>query len=384
MKPIWVVLLLSVSLAGQVTAPTTKPIAASDFGRWTIPSATPVASAGVRTVQLQFSSATASSGPSFPPVTLNTPLLIVDQGHNETVIPSAVSCPQGGVLCTFTANFAQAHAGNFLVSSGTFGLQEAINYLLGNNGGTVQITSDWPGTAGMITSASGGTNVSLQDIRNGLTVYTFQNGAYAPPAVVNSNPGFLCGTTPVPGLLYWDGTQCQQDGGASFDSVNIVWNFEAIVASGTISALKVATSGAGGVVEFNAQSPPISVPLNKFDLFLNTNTGLVDCLNNALTHCLGAVQNIATGTAALPTSAIASGACASTGALTATGVVSTDTISVSPNTDPTAITGYAASASGSLYVQAFPGANVVTFKVCNNTSGTITPSALSLNWAVRR
>lgn len=93
---------------------------------------------------------------------------------------------------------------------------------------------------------------------------------------------------------------------------------------------------------------------------------------------------IANGTSAMGTSAISSGTCATVVTTAATGVATTDVIVYTPNTDPTAVTGYGPSASGSLYIWAYPTANNVNFKVCNNTSGSITPSALTLNWKVTR
>jgi hypothetical protein len=158
----------------------------------------------------------------------------------------------------------------------------------------------------------------------------------------------------------------------------------AVTATGAVTGSSLATSGPGGLLKLKAQTPPVAVPVNEFHVFLNTNTGLVDCLNNALTHCLGAVQTIALGTTAMGTAAITSGACASVVTVTATGTATTDTIAATPNVDPTGVSGYGPSASGSLYIQAYPTANNVNFKVCNNTAGTITPAALSLNWAVRR
>lgn len=93
---------------------------------------------------------------------------------------------------------------------------------------------------------------------------------------------------------------------------------------------------------------------------------------------------VASGTAAMGTSAISSGTCATAVTVAATGVATTDTIEATPNADPTGVTGYAVSASGSLYIQAYPTANNVNFKVCNNTSGSLTPAALTLNWKVVR
>jgi len=100
-------------------------------------------------------------------------------------------------------------------------------------------------------------------------------------------------------------------------------------------------------------------------------------------------QTIANGTAALlntPTgsTAITSGACASTVTVSASGVVTTDSIVYTPNVDPQGVTGYSASASGSLYIWAYPTSGNVNFEVCNNTGSSITPSALTLNWRVTR
>lgn len=93
---------------------------------------------------------------------------------------------------------------------------------------------------------------------------------------------------------------------------------------------------------------------------------------------------IASGSTAMGTSAISSGACATAVTVSAAGVATTDRIAVTPNADPTTVTGYAVSASGSLYIQAYPTSGNVNFKVCNPTSGSLTPAALTLNWAVTR
>lgn len=98
----------------------------------------------------------------------------------------------------------------------------------------------------------------------------------------------------------------------------------------------------------------------------------------------GNVASIASGSTAMGTSAITSGICAAVVTVGATGVATTDRITVTPNTDPTVVTGYAVSATGSLYIQAYPTTNNVNFKVCNNTSGSLTPAALTLNWSVVR
>lgn len=93
---------------------------------------------------------------------------------------------------------------------------------------------------------------------------------------------------------------------------------------------------------------------------------------------------VASGTSALGTAAIASATCATVVTTTATGTASTDAISWNPNGSIKAITGYIPSTSGGLTIAAFPTANNVNFDVCNWTSASITPGAVTLNWRVTR
>lgn len=97
-------------------------------------------------------------------------------------------------------------------------------------------------------------------------------------------------------------------------------------------------------------------------------------------------QVVASGTAALGTTAVSSGACSSAiDGGTATGVLTTDVIVATAAADPTGITGYTPATSGSLYVWAYPTADHVNFKLCNNTGSSITPgSSLTMNWRVSR
>ena len=93
---------------------------------------------------------------------------------------------------------------------------------------------------------------------------------------------------------------------------------------------------------------------------------------------------IASGTATLGTSAISSNSCASVVTVSATGVATTDAISWSFKADPKGVTGYGAGSTGPLSILAFPTVNNVNFRVCNLSSGSITPGALTLNWRVVR
>lgn len=95
-------------------------------------------------------------------------------------------------------------------------------------------------------------------------------------------------------------------------------------------------------------------------------------------------QVIASGAKALATGAIGSAACTAAQTATATGVLTTDVITASFNGDPTAVTGYVPLTTGMLTIIVYPVADLVSFKVCNNSSSSITPGAITLNWRVVR
>jgi len=103
-----------------------------------------------------------------------------------------------------------------------------------------------------------------------------------------------------------------------------------------------------------------------------------------LANTCGQALTIASGTAALGTGAITSATCATVVTATATGTVTTDVLTASFNGDPTAVTGYVPATAGMLTIIAYPTANTANFKVCNNTSSSITPGAITLNWRVVR
>lgn len=95
-------------------------------------------------------------------------------------------------------------------------------------------------------------------------------------------------------------------------------------------------------------------------------------------------QVIASGATALGTGAISSASCATVVTATATGTLSTDAISWTPNGSIKAVTGYVPATTGGLTISAYPGSGAVNFDVCNWTSGSITPGAITINWRVTR
>lgn len=101
-----------------------------------------------------------------------------------------------------------------------------------------------------------------------------------------------------------------------------------------------------------------------------------------LSNATGFPLSLISGTSSLATASISSGACAATVITTATGAATTDAISYNFNSDPTAVTGYAPSTDGGLFVYAWPTTNNVNFSVCNNTASAITPGARTINWSI--
>lgn len=113
-------------------------------------------------------------------------------------------------------------------------------------------------------------------------------------------------------------------------------------------------------------------------------SGVITALGVALSGAGGVTTTVVSGTSALGTSAISSGACASVVTTAATGAATTDTVLASFNGDPTGVTGYAPTTNGMLTIIGYPSANNVNFKVCNNTSASVTPGAITLNWRILR
>jgi hypothetical protein len=97
---------------------------------------------------------------------------------------------------------------------------------------------------------------------------------------------------------------------------------------------------------------------------------------NGATQKLG--QIISSGTAVMTTAGITTGACGTTVTVAATGAATTDTINISHNAAVTIGNG------GGLTLNAWPTAGNVNFNYCNSAAGTITPTAMTINWNIAR
>lgn len=96
-------------------------------------------------------------------------------------------------------------------------------------------------------------------------------------------------------------------------------------------------------------------------------------------------QTIASGQTAVPVTALAANTCdASATTATATGAATTDAFSINYASDPTGITGYGGGTAGGITIRAWTTANTFNFKRCNETTASITPGALNINWRITR
>jgi hypothetical protein len=131
---------------------------------------------GAGTLTLAFGQATTPDGIVFSPLATTAPVTIGSTAGSdaETQTPSAVSAPTPGVYdtTTVTATWTYTHGKGEMLSSGTVGLQEAINFANGQGGGVVLLDAKWAsagGTSAMITAASIPVGVSIVDNRTGGT-----------------------------------------------------------------------------------------------------------------------------------------------------------------------------------------------------------------------
>lgn len=159
-----------------------------------------------------------SDGRQFSPFSVTAPITIGLGTNQETVTPTAVSgcypVNVSGSTCTVTAPFANLHGHGDPISSGTFGLQEAINDAFQSGGGQVAVDSYWSangGTNAMLTAAVGYSSVGIVDTRANATQYwnlvsTQAIGSYlATPTTLASTTAFSS-TTVTGSASYTGGT----------------------------------------------------------------------------------------------------------------------------------------------------------------------------------
>lgn len=147
---------------------------AYQYGQWSTQVWSGSTSTGAFTLTMVKGFATLPSGGKFFPFTTHTPISIgsAGAGNSEIVTPSAVSCSsQQSFTCTVTATFTYAHGKGDIVTSGTYGLQEAIDQLYSMGGGLVSVGPGWAnagGTNTILAAAVPYPAVAIEDMRAGL------------------------------------------------------------------------------------------------------------------------------------------------------------------------------------------------------------------------
>lgn len=157
-------------------------------------------------------------GRSILPFSVTAPITIND-ANQETVTPTAVSnCNnlKGQsqdyplVTCTITASFSNLHGAGAIVSSGTVGLQEAINDAFSKGGGTVVVDQNWTskgGTTAMLAAAVPYQNVAILDSRLGIPqLWTMTPGTTTTVAAPTTLTALTAVPSTTPAGSYGTGT----------------------------------------------------------------------------------------------------------------------------------------------------------------------------------
>jgi len=129
---------------------------------------------GSTTLTVAYGNVTLSDGTVIAPLSITAPVTVGIGANQETVTPTAVSCstPQVYQSCSFTASFTYQHGTGDRVISGTYGLQDALNYAQAfglsstGPGGIVTIDARWyqlGGTQATVIAAIPYSNVYILD-----------------------------------------------------------------------------------------------------------------------------------------------------------------------------------------------------------------------------
>jgi hypothetical protein len=189
---------------------------------------------------------------------------------------------------------------------------------------------------------------------------TVVSGLALSPAYYTSSGTVVGGVTPFNGLGFWSTSAAPRAATSS--------DVTALLATDTVnnSAYGFAT-GSGG----DATCP---TPVSGKD-YLCMKAGVMSYTHNGAAYVafVNGGAAIANATTTVGVTAIAANTCATAVTVTMTGVATTSTFAFSPNADISGVTGWGS--TGGLTVDAWPTANTLNYKVCNQTNASITPSA---------
>lgn len=262
-----------------------------------------------------------------------------------------------------------AAAGTLLAAATANTIAATATPTLGANGGTggqITFNGSTSGSVQLKVAAAAGTGTIFQlPATNGTNTYVLQtDGAGITSWVPSVGGGTITSITCAASLTCTASNPITTTGTITLNVGNANSWTAAQTFDSSIAKVKGSSTGVTSIASANSGASNYTATLQ------------------ALTGTLSI--SVASGAKALATSAISSGSCSSAQTDTATGTLTTDAIIATFSADPTATTGYSASANGGLTIVAYPTADTVNFKVCNNTLASITPGAVTINWRVVR
>jgi hypothetical protein len=172
---------------------------AQGYNQWSATVLTGTTTTGAATLSMLYGYVTLPDGRPFVPFNTNVPISVDVGAQNEVVTPSSVSgCfplnPNQGV-CQVTATFANTHGSGTIVSSGDFGIQEAILDAGNSGGGTVF----WMVDTGILTlNLAGLTTTST--VKVPATFYN-QGASARVTTTITGSTAWLVGTAAATGIF---------------------------------------------------------------------------------------------------------------------------------------------------------------------------------------
>lgn len=142
------------------------------------------------------------------------------------------------------------------------------------------------------------------------------------------------------------------------------------ITSGTVSAARLPVFGPSGSTHSVGAVPDPGAT-----------AGSTRFLREDGTWAAPTVASIANVQVILPTSAIAANSCTTPASVTMTGVATTSAFSTAFASNPNSVNGWGT--NGGLTFNAWPTANTLNWSVCNQTTASITPGAITLNVGAR-
>jgi hypothetical protein len=177
MKKLAWFLLLAAPLVAQVSLPNSQSrvagrFVAFNYGGWSIPLYTIPSGTGSKTFAPLYDTVQLPDGRRFVPFATTAPLYVGTE--KVTVTAVGTGCTVNNTVpgaCVLTATFSNLHTNAEKLSSGTFGLQEALNDASASGGGVVTIDSAWAAMGGTTTirnAATVASSTAIEDIRTAL------------------------------------------------------------------------------------------------------------------------------------------------------------------------------------------------------------------------